>query len=64
MKIIKTTDYYIYESELKQIIAEWFQTKYGKHIDSYNILVKAKRERYDEPEFDCININIEEELNK
>jgi hypothetical protein len=62
MKTIQTTDYYIYESELKQIIAEWFKEHHGKDVATCNILVKAKHTPYCEPEFDCVNINIEEEI--
>lgn len=63
MKKVVTTDYYISEGELREIIAKWFKVETGKSVALCNIEVKIKQETsYSAPSFDCININLQEEV--
>ena len=62
MKIIRTTDYYIDTNELKGIIQQWFKDTYGKDVPLNDILINVRHTPYCDPEFDNINIIIEEEV--
>jgi hypothetical protein len=62
MKIVKTMDYYIFEQELKEIIANYFKQKTGQEVNLCNIEVQISHEQYGNPKFKAAHINIQEDV--
>lgn len=63
MKKVVTTDYYIEETELKEIISEYFKQQTGKEVNICNIAVDLKYpdSPYESTKFKCVHINVKEE---
>lgn len=61
MKIKYNTHFCLSEQEVKEIIANWFETTQGVKISCNQVVAKIEHQPYCEPEFKEIVIVVEQE---